>query len=76
MQTSCQPDDLGQLRATFGDQGWTFESQWVAAGSGPDQRRLHARKGDVTLSAWHIDDLVAQIAAAVHTAALKGDDEA
>jgi hypothetical protein len=73
MQTSCQPDDLGQLRATFPD--WTFEARWTAAGSGPDQRSVTARKGDVSLSAWDADDLVAQIAAAVLTAALKGDDE-
>jgi len=56
---SCQPGDLEQLRATFPD--WAFESQWVAAGTGPDQRRLHARKGDVTLSAWHAEDLAAGI---------------
>ena len=69
MDTSCQPSDLELLAATFPD--WSFESQWVAAGTGPDQRRLWARKGDVTLSAWHADDLAAQIAAAVIGAALR-----
>ena len=69
MSTSCQPGDLELLAATFPD--WSFESQWVAAGTGPDQRRLWARKGDVTLSAWHADDLAAQIAAAVIGAALR-----
>jgi hypothetical protein len=67
MSTSCQRDDLAELRATF--PGWQFESQWVSAGSGPDQRRLCARKGDVTVSAWDAGDLAARIAA------LKGDDE-
>jgi hypothetical protein len=31
--------------------GWTIDSMWVAAGTGPDQRRLHARKDDLSLSA-------------------------
>jgi hypothetical protein len=47
----------------------------VAAGTGPDQRRLWARKGDVTLSAWHADDLAAQITAAVITEALRRQEE-
>jgi hypothetical protein len=70
--TSCQPSDLELLAATFPD--WSFESQWVAAGTGPDQRRLWARKGDVTLSAWHADDLAAQIAAAQIAAALREEE--
>jgi hypothetical protein len=69
MSTSCQRDDLEQLRATFPD--WTFEARWTTVASGPDRRALLARKGDERLSAWHADDLVGKIAAAVHAAALR-----
>jgi hypothetical protein len=69
LQTSCQPDDLEQLRATFPD--WTFEARWTTVASGPDRRALLARKGDERLSAWNAGDLVAKIAAAVHAAALR-----
>jgi hypothetical protein len=69
-----QPDDLAQLRATF--PGWEFESTWAVAGTGPDQRRLLARKGDVSLSAWTADDLAAQVVAAVLTDALRNEEAA
>ena len=59
MQTSCQPDDLAQLRATFPD--WDIEARWTVAGTGPDSRYLLARHGDVTVSAWTAEDLAARI---------------
>jgi hypothetical protein len=36
MDTSCQPDDLAQLREQFPD--WEIESRWTVAGTGPDSR--------------------------------------
>jgi hypothetical protein len=57
--TSCQPDDLAQLRATFPD--WEFEAKWTVAGTGPDSRYLVAPRGDVTLSGWSAAGLAAQI---------------
>ena len=59
MDASCQPDDLGQLRATFPD--WDIEARWTAAGTGPDQRYLLAQKDDVTVTAWTAGDLAAEI---------------
>jgi hypothetical protein len=73
VQASSQASDLDLLAATF--PGWAFESQWVAAGTGPDQRRLWARKDDVSLSAWTADDLAAQVTAAVITEALRRQGE-
>jgi hypothetical protein len=73
MGESSHPGDLAQLAATF--PGWAFESQWVAAGTGPDQRRLWARKDDVALSAWTADDLAAMVAASVITEALRRQGE-
>jgi hypothetical protein len=59
MDTSCQPSDLEQLRATF--PGWSFEARWTVAGTGPDSRYLLASRGGVTLSAWTAEDLAAEI---------------
>jgi hypothetical protein len=59
MDTSCQPGDLEQLRATF--PSWDIEARWTVAGTGPDSRYLLARKGDVSLAGWHAEDLAAQI---------------
>ena len=59
MDTSCQPSDLDQLRATFPD--WVFEARWTVAGTGPDSRYLLASRGGVTLSAWTAEDLAAEI---------------
>jgi hypothetical protein len=59
MDTSCQPSDLDQLRATFPD--WEFEARWTVAGTGPDSRYLLASRGGVTLSAWTAEDLAAEI---------------
>jgi hypothetical protein len=59
VETSCQPDDLAQLRATFPD--WDIEARWTVAGTGPDQRYLLAQKADVTVTAWTAGDLAAGI---------------
>lgn len=59
MDTSCQPDDLAQLRAMFPD--WQIEARWTVAGTGPDSRYLLASRGGVTVSAWTAADLVAEI---------------
>jgi hypothetical protein len=59
MGTSCQPDDLEQLRATFPD--WDIEARWTAAGTGPDQRYLLASKDDLIVTAWTVGDLAAEI---------------
>lgn len=59
MDTSCQADDLAQLRATF--PAWEIEARWTVAGTGPDSRYLLASRGGVTLSAWTAADLAAEI---------------
>jgi hypothetical protein len=59
LETSCQPDDLAELRATF--PGWEIEARWTVAGTGPDSRYLVARKGDVTVTGWHAEELAAGI---------------
>jgi hypothetical protein len=57
--TSCQPDDIEQLREQFPD--WEIESRWTVAGTGPDSRYLLAHKGAVTVTAWTAGDLAAEI---------------
>jgi hypothetical protein len=59
VDSSSQPDDLAQLRATFPD--WEIEARWTVAGTGPDSRYLLASRGGVTLSAWTPEDLAAEI---------------
>jgi hypothetical protein len=59
VNTSCQPDDLAELRAAF--PGWTIEARWTVAGTGPDQRYLLAQKDDRTVTAWTAGDLAAEI---------------
>ena len=59
MDTSCQPDDLVQLRDMFPD--WQIEARWTVAGTGPDSRYLLASRGGVTVSAWTAEDLAAEI---------------
>jgi hypothetical protein len=51
--------DLSQLREEFPD--WRFGTVWASAASGPDRRRLWARRGTVLLSAWNADGLRASI---------------
>ena len=59
MMTSCQPDDLAQVREQFPD--WEIEPRWTVAGTGPDSRYLLAHRGDVTVTAWTAGDLAAEI---------------
>jgi hypothetical protein len=59
VDSSCQPDDLAQLRDMFPD--WEIVARWTVAGTGPDARYLLAHKGDVTVSAWTAEDLAAEI---------------
>ena len=59
MDSSCQPDDLAQLREQFPD--WDIEARWTVAGTGPDSRYLRAHRGGVTVSAWTPEDLAAEI---------------
>jgi len=54
-------DDLAQLRDRFPE--WRFGSVWATAASGPDRRRLWARKGDILLSDWNAAGLSATISA-------------
>jgi hypothetical protein len=51
--------DLSQLREEFPD--WRFGTVWASAASGPDRRRLWARRGTVLLSAWNAAGLRASI---------------
>jgi hypothetical protein len=59
MDTSCQPDDLAELREQF--PSWTIEARWTVAGTGPDSRYLLAHRGDLTVSGWSAGDLASQI---------------
>jgi hypothetical protein len=59
VDSSCQSDDLAQLRDMFPD--WKIEARWTVAGTGPDSRYLLASRGGVTLSAWTAEDLAAEI---------------
>jgi hypothetical protein len=59
MGTSCQPDDLAQLREQFPD--WAIEARWTVAGTGPDSRYLLAHCGEVTVTAWTAAALAAEI---------------
>ena len=51
--------DLSQLREEFPD--WRFGTVWASAASGPDRRRLWARRGTILLSAWNAAGLRASI---------------
>ena len=48
-------DDLARLREKH--PGWTFESVWITANSGPDRRRIRGSRNGVILSAWNAADL-------------------
>jgi hypothetical protein len=54
-------DDLSQLSEEHPD--WRFGTVWATASSGPDRRRLWARKDDVLLSAWSAAELRTAISA-------------
>jgi alkanesulfonate monooxygenase SsuD/methylene tetrahydromethanopterin reductase-like flavin-dependent oxidoreductase (luciferase family) len=55
-----QPDDLSELREQFPQ--WRFGTVWATAASGPDQRRIWARNGDVLLTAWTAPEMRLEIA--------------
>ena len=59
MDSSCQPDDLAQLRKQFPD--WEIEARWTVAGTGPDSRYLRAHRGGVTVTARTTEDLATEI---------------
>ena len=52
--------DLDVLRDQF--PGWTFGTVWTTAATGPDVRRLTARRDGILLSAWTAAGLAADIA--------------
>jgi hypothetical protein len=49
--------DLDDLRTEFAGSGFRFGSIWASAGSGPDPRRLYARRDGVLLTAWNAAEL-------------------
>jgi hypothetical protein len=54
-------DDLDQLRDEF--PGWRFGTVWTTVATGPDVRRVWARKDDVLLSDWNAGELRAAVSA-------------
>jgi hypothetical protein len=46
MDSSCQPDDLSQVREQFPH--WEVEARWIVAGTWPDRHYLPASSGGVT----------------------------
>jgi len=52
-------DDLSELREQF--PGWQIGTIWASAASGPDFRRLSARKGTILLTAWSRAELASYI---------------
>lgn len=50
-------DDLAELREQFAGSGFTFGTIWASAGSGPDPRRLYARRDGMLLTAWNAAEL-------------------
>jgi hypothetical protein len=61
VESSCQPDDLTQLRERF--PGWEFGRLWITVSNGPDKRRLWASRGAIFLSAWSAAALAAEVGA-------------
>jgi hypothetical protein len=59
MNESSQPDDLAQLRAAYPD--WEIEARWVTSASGPDRRHFLANNDRVTIHAWTLGDLAAEL---------------
>jgi hypothetical protein len=66
-------DDLTQLREQF--PGWRFGTVWATAATGPDRRRVWARKGDILLSAWNAASLREAINAELGRSGDDGADE-
>jgi hypothetical protein len=54
-----QPDELAQLREEF--PGWRFGTVWTTVATGPDVRRVWARKDDVLLAEWDAAGLRAAV---------------
>jgi hypothetical protein len=54
-------DDLAQLRGEF--PAWRFGTVWTTVATGPDVRRVWARKDDVFLSDWNAAGLRVAISA-------------
>ena len=50
-------DDLADLRNEFAGSGFRFGTIWASAASGPDPRRLYARRDSVLLTAWNAAEL-------------------
>jgi hypothetical protein len=50
-------DDLAGLRTEFAGSGLRFGTVWASAASGPDARRLYARRDGVLLTAWTAAEL-------------------
>jgi hypothetical protein len=60
MADTTDPEDVARLAEAF--PGWVIGARWVTAGTGPDQRRLHASRNGTTLEAWSAADLERQLA--------------
>jgi hypothetical protein len=56
-QAETLSDDLAALRHEFADSGFTFGSVWASAGSGPDARRLYAKRAGMLFTAWTAAEL-------------------
>jgi hypothetical protein len=59
LEPSSQPYDVARLREQF--PGWRFGTVWATAASGPDRRRVWAKRDGVLLSAWTAEALAAVI---------------
>jgi hypothetical protein len=59
--TAPLPSDIQRLQGQFSDQGWRFGSVWTTAASGPDRRRIFARRDTTLLTAWTEAELATKI---------------
>ena len=60
--TAAPPaSDIERLQGQFGDQGWRFGSVWATAASGPDRRRLFAKRDATLLTAWTEAELATKL---------------
>jgi hypothetical protein len=53
------PADIAELRALY--PSWAFDIIYATAGSGPDGRRIQAKRGTVTLSAESAGEMVGRL---------------